>query len=103
MPLSSSAAFVGLGAMGYPMAKHLHSYSMGTSGSPLMVYNRNPKVSEQHSQEHGSKVAPSLETVGKECGLVFICLPNSAIVAQVVLCYLITSAHFLKMLFRLIR
>ena len=36
-----SAGFVGLGAMGYPMAGHLRAHSTATAVSPLLVYNRN--------------------------------------------------------------
>lgn len=47
-------AFIGLGAMGYPMAGHLKKEH------DVTVWNRTQAVAEQHVAQHGTTLAPSL-------------------------------------------
>lgn len=47
-------AFIGLGAMGYPMAGHLKKEHEVT------VWNRTQAVAEKHVAQHGTTLAPSL-------------------------------------------
>lgn len=47
-------AFIGLGAMGFPMARHL------AKQHEVMVWNRTREKAERHAREHGSRVARAL-------------------------------------------
>lgn len=47
-------AFVGLGAMGFPMARHLASHF------EVLVWNRTAAKAERHADEHGTQLAHSL-------------------------------------------
>ncbi|RIH89120.1 NAD(P)-dependent oxidoreductase [Calidithermus roseus] len=62
-------AFIGLGAMGYPMAGHL------AKRYETLVYNRTPAKAQQHALEFGSK-AVSLEQTA-EADIIFTCVPVS--------------------------
>jgi 3-hydroxyisobutyrate dehydrogenase len=48
-------AFIGLGAMGYPMAGHLAKHH------DVTVWNRTAEVAERHAKEHGTARAASLD------------------------------------------
>ena len=41
-------AFIGLGAMGYPMARHL------SKEHDVLVWNRTSEKAERHAREHGT-------------------------------------------------
>ena len=45
------AAFLGLGVMGYPMARHL-----GAKGHEVTVYNRTTAKAEKWVSEHGGRL-----------------------------------------------
>ena len=60
--------FVGLGVMGGPMAGHLVGH-----GNQVTVWNRSPGKSEPLASA-GAKVAQSLEELGAECAVIFICV-----------------------------
>ena len=47
-------AFIGLGAMGFPMARHL------TKEHDVLVWNRTREKAERHAREHGSRLAADL-------------------------------------------
>jgi len=49
--------FIGLGAMGYPMARHL------AARHEVIVWNRTREKAERHAREHGSKLARDLQDV----------------------------------------
>jgi len=70
----SDVAFIGLGAMGYPMAGNLKKES---SNSRVLVWNRTPTKAQQHASEFGTHAVSSLEEL-KNCSIVFLCLPTSA-------------------------
>jgi 3-hydroxyisobutyrate dehydrogenase len=70
-------AFVGLGAMGYPMARHL------SKQHELIVWNRTREKAERHGREHGTTVAADLA----ECAaaeVVITMLPTSREVDHIV-------------------
>lgn len=70
-------AFLGLGAMGFPMAGHL------AKKHDVTVWNRTAEKAERHASEHGSKHAKTLaECAGAE--VVFTMLPSSAEVDAIV-------------------
>lgn len=62
-------AFIGLGAMGYPMAGHLAKHY------ETLVYNRTPSKAERHAQEFGSKAVGLEQTA--EADVILTCVPVS--------------------------
>jgi 3-hydroxyisobutyrate dehydrogenase len=70
-------AFIGLGAMGFPMARHLSKHH------DLVVWNRTREKAERHAREHGTRAAAELA----ECAaaeVIITMLPTSAEVDQIV-------------------
>lgn len=64
------AAFLGLGAMGYPMAGHL------SRAHDTLVWTRSPGKADRHALEFGSRPAATpAEAAGVE--ILFSCLPTS--------------------------
>lgn len=86
-PQPLQLGFVGLGAMGYPMAKNLAtSQHPHTGPHPLLVWNRSRAKSEQLQQELGKdkiRIADTPEQVAKECDVVLTSLANDAIVKSI--------------------
>lgn len=72
--MNITVSFLGLGAMGYPMAGHL------ARRFDTLVWNRTPEKAVSHAAEFGSKVAPSVAAAA-EVDILFTCLPTSAEVA----------------------
>ncbi|GHF99903.1 3-hydroxyisobutyrate dehydrogenase [Deinococcus piscis] len=70
-----STAFIGLGAMGYPMAGHL------ARQSDTLVWNRTPARAQAHEAEFGS-AACELSSLA-HADVIFSCLPTSAEVWEV--------------------
>ncbi|HEX7829171.1 MAG TPA: NAD(P)-dependent oxidoreductase [Thermoanaerobaculia bacterium] len=70
-------AFIGLGAMGFPMARHL------AKEHEVLVWNRTHEKAERHAREHGTTVAKDLE----ECAsaeVIITMLPTSKEVDEIV-------------------
>ncbi len=67
----AKVSFLGLGVMGYPMARHLK-----TKGHEVTVYNRTFAKAEKWVSEHGGKAAriPAEAARGQE--IVFACVGN---------------------------
>ncbi|HWK72394.1 MAG TPA: NAD(P)-dependent oxidoreductase [Burkholderiaceae bacterium] len=70
--------FVGIGAMGAPMAGCLLK-----AGYQLAVYDSNPDRTAAFAKDHGIEPAATLADLGKESDVVITILPNSAIVDEV--------------------
>ncbi len=70
-------AFIGLGAMGTPMARHLAKHHEVT------VWNRTREKAERHAREHGTKVAADLADCAAADAIITI-LPTSREVDEVV-------------------
>jgi 3-hydroxyisobutyrate dehydrogenase len=69
--------FIGLGAMGFPMARHL------AKEHEVVVWNRTTEKAERHAREHGTKLAGDI----KECAdaqVVITMLPTSREVDEIV-------------------
>lgn len=69
--------FIGLGAMGFPMARHL------AREHEVIVWNRTREKAERHSREHGTKLAGDI----KDCAnadAVITMLPTSREVDEVI-------------------
>jgi len=70
-------AFIGLGAMGFPMARHL------SKQHDLLVWNRTREKAERHSREHGTKVANDLADCANADAIITM-LPTSVEVDEIV-------------------
>src|SRR5947207_15658369 len=70
-------AFIGLGAMGFPMARHL------AKQNDVLVWNRTREKAERHAREHGSRLAESLEECATAATIITM-LPTSREVDQIV-------------------
>lgn len=70
-------AFIGLGAMGYPMAGHL------AKQFPTLVYNRTPAKAHAHAAQHLSQVAELHQLASAQ--VILSCVPISADVHQLAL------------------
>src|SRR5205085_5519864 len=69
--------FIGLGAMGFPMARHL------AKEHHVLVWNRTREKAERHAREHGSTLANDLADA-TQADVVISMLPTSREVDEVV-------------------
>jgi 3-hydroxyisobutyrate dehydrogenase-like beta-hydroxyacid dehydrogenase len=74
------AAFLGLGVMGYPMARHLKA-----RGHDVTVYNRTAAKAEKWAAEHGGHTAATPRDAARGQDIVFACVGNDADLEQVTL------------------
>lgn len=72
-------AFIGLGMMGWPMAKRLHQ-----AGYPLLLADARQDVVDRFVQEHPGAGAVTNPEAYKDCTVFITMLPNSDIVDAVV-------------------
>src|SRR2546428_10000333 len=70
-------AFIGLGAMGFPMARHL------TKQHEVIVWNRTREKAERHAREHSSRVARDLAECA-DAEAIITMLPTSKEVDEIV-------------------
>jgi 3-hydroxyisobutyrate dehydrogenase-like beta-hydroxyacid dehydrogenase len=68
----AKVAFIGLGVMGYPMARHLAQ----KGGHDLTVYNRTAKKAEKWVAEYGGRSAPTPREAAEGAEFVFSCVGN---------------------------
>ena len=69
--------FIGLGAMGFPMARHL------AKEHEVLVWNRTAEKAQRHAREHGSHAVSELRDVAG-ADVIISMLPTSAEVDEVV-------------------
>ncbi len=69
--------FIGLGAMGFPMARHL------AKEHHVIVWNRTREKAERHAREHGTKLAADI-TECAEADVIITMLPTSREVDEIV-------------------
>jgi 3-hydroxyisobutyrate dehydrogenase len=69
--------FVGLGAMGFPMARHL------SKEHEVIVWNRTREKAERHAREHGTRVAATFADLAA-ADVVITMLPTSVEVDEIV-------------------
>ena len=67
-----TTAFLGLGAIGRPMAVHL-----AAAGHQLVVWNRTAERATTFAAEHGARAAVSPADAVRGAGIVITCLPTS--------------------------
>ena len=77
MPLQK-IAFLGLGAMGYPMAGHL-----ANKGYQVTVYNRTPAKAQQWLSDYKGAASDTVEEAVKDADLVFTCVGNDNDVKEI--------------------
>jgi len=70
-------AFIGLGAMGFPMARHL------SKQHEVTVWNRTREKAERHAREHGTHLANDLAAAAKS-EVIITMLPTSTEVDEIV-------------------
>jgi 3-hydroxyisobutyrate dehydrogenase len=74
------AAFIGLGVMGFPMARHLQQ-----KGHAVTVYNRTRSKAEQWVAANGGRLAPTPRAAAGGQEVVFCCVGNDDDLRQVTL------------------
>lgn len=72
-------AFIGLGAMGFPMARHL------AREHEVVVWNRTREKAEKHAREHGTTLANELAECAS-AAVIITMLPTSREVDEIVDC-----------------
>lgn len=72
------AGFVGLGAMGWSMAAHLHRH-----GLLAAVANRSPAKAQAFAAEHAGVVAADTDSIAQHCTVVVLCVSADADVLAV--------------------
>jgi len=77
---SVSTTFIGLGAMGYPMAGHLQ-----TAGYPTTVYNRSCAKASHWHKTHQGNTAPTPADAALNADIAFVCVGNDDDVREVTL------------------
>ena len=78
MTSSHRIAFIGLGAMGYPMAGHLTR-----AGHEVTVFNRTAARAEAWQNEYGGHVAPTPVAAAQDQDAVMLCVGNDDDVREV--------------------
>jgi len=76
----AKVAFLGLGVMGYPMARHLKS-----KGHEVTVYNRSSAKAEKWVSENGGSAAPTPKAAAAGQDIVFCCVGNDDDLRSIVL------------------
>jgi 3-hydroxyisobutyrate dehydrogenase len=76
----AKVAFLGLGVMGYPMARHLKA-----KGHDVTVYNRTSAKAEKWVSENGGKLARTPREAAQGQEIVFACVGNDDDLRQVTL------------------
>jgi 3-hydroxyisobutyrate dehydrogenase len=72
--------FVGLGNMGWPMARHLHQ-----GGVDLVLFDARAEQAARFAREHGGRVAADLAEVARASEIVITMLPDGKVVRAVAL------------------
>jgi 3-hydroxyisobutyrate dehydrogenase len=65
----AKVTFLGLGVMGYPMARHI-----AKAGHDVTVYNRTTVKAEKWVKEFGGKFAKTPKEASKDSDFVFCCV-----------------------------
>lgn len=68
----AKVAFIGLGVMGFPMARHLAQ----RGGHQVTVFNRTSAKAEKWVAENGGKLAPTPAAAAEGADFVFTCVGN---------------------------
>jgi 3-hydroxyisobutyrate dehydrogenase len=77
----AKVAFIGLGVMGYPMARHLKE----KGGHEVTVYNRTSAKAQKWVSENGGRTAPTPRAAAQGQDFVMACIGNDDDLRQVTL------------------
>lgn len=75
--MTKRVGFIGLGAIGWPMAKHI------AQAFDTTVWNRTVERGRDFADEFDAQRAPSVAALVEECAIVMTCLPTSREVDEV--------------------
>lgn len=75
---ATKIGFIGIGAMGTPMAGHL-----AKAGLPLVVFDRDAARVKAFAQQHKVEAAVDLVELGRQCDTVITMLPDGGAVREV--------------------
>ncbi|MGF1900326.1 NAD(P)-dependent oxidoreductase [Aliivibrio sifiae] len=75
----TNVSFIGLGVMGYPMARHLQNAGFSTT-----VYNRTEAKAKQWAAEYQGQSAPTPREASEGSDIVFVCVGNDDDVRSVI-------------------
>jgi 3-hydroxyisobutyrate dehydrogenase len=78
--MSAKVAFIGLGVMGFPMARHLRE-----KGYDVTVYNRTTSKADDWVKKHGGKSAPTPAAAAKDQDFVMLMVGNDNDLLEVAL------------------
>jgi len=78
--ISGKIGFIGIGAMGTPMAGNLVK-----AGYKLVIYDADPKRALALAAAHQVEIAENLAAAGAACEIVITMLPDDRVVRKVVL------------------
>jgi 3-hydroxyisobutyrate dehydrogenase len=78
--IMAHVAFLGLGVMGYPMARHLKQ-----KGQNVTVYNRTGAKADRWVKDYGGRSAPTPKAAASGQEIVFCCVGNDEDLRQVTL------------------
>ena len=76
--------FLGLGAMGGPIAKRMADWAQRHPGKQILVYDPRPEAMRQVA-EAGAQPAASVAEIAAQCPVVLACLPSATISENVAL------------------
>ncbi|CAJ0844016.1 13292_t:CDS:2, partial [Entrophospora sp. SA101] len=76
-------AFIGLGAMGYPMATNLQKYLAVNQFPNLLVYNCTYSKAQSLAESVGVIATQSLQDVAEQANIIFTCLLNDQAVSSI--------------------
>lgn len=76
---TKTAAFIGLGVMGYPMAGYLQNNNVNTT-----VFNRTYSKALQWQQQYGGSSAETPKEAAQKADIIFVCVGNDNDVRSVV-------------------
>jgi 3-hydroxyisobutyrate dehydrogenase len=79
--MMAKVAFLGLGVMGYPMARHLQR----NGGHAVTVYNRTAEKAAKWVREHGGRSAPTPREAAAGQDFVMACVGNDDDLRQITL------------------
>ena len=77
----AKVAFIGLGVMGYPMARHIRE----RGGHDVTVFNRTTEKAEKWAAAHGGATKPTPKAAAEGADFVFTCVGNDDDLRAVVL------------------
>ena len=79
---TKTVGFIGLGAMGSHLARHLNTFSEKEWGTKALVWNRTLETAQEHARAHGTVAVTTLAELGS-CHVLCLCLPTTAHVKAV--------------------